>query len=302
MAYNPLTLSGTVFSVFGRVGKTARLTGVGLCFYLSQAVAGDNVMEVIRLQNRPAEEIQPLVAPLMEAGEGLSGNGFDLIVKTTPARIENLRQVIRQLDAQQHNLVISVLQNSHKTAEQLNAEAGLSISSRGVRFDGFQADTRDIERRHLAQQLRTLEGQAAHIQIGQIRQIDTAVLYAPGYGYPDNGGNSQSPSPQNGYAYPPAGGVQRQPQEASSGFAAIPRLLNDNEVVIDIAPWSERFLSNGRLANQSVQTSIKARLGEWVDIGGLAQQQQENNQGYQGFNYTTRQHDLRILLKVDLAD
>ena len=249
---------------------------------MNLAVA-DTVMEVIPLHNRPAEEIQPLLMPLLEDGDVINGNGFNLIVKTNPERLENLRNLIEKLDTRLHNLMVSVLQDSHKTAEQLNAEAAIIIATPAIRLQGMAADTRDVGRQQTAQKIRTLEGQAAHIQTGQQRPIESVTVYNSGYGYPGITSNTQL-------------------QEAGTGFAAIPRLINQDEVMIDISPWSDRFLNHGGLATQGIETSIRARLGEWVEIGGTDNQQQSNIQGYTGLNHSTRNQNTRILLKVELAD
>lgn len=239
-------------------------------------------MEVITLQNRPAEEIQPLLMPLLDANDVINGNGFNLIVKTSPERVENLRNLIEKLDTRPHNLIISVLQNSHKTANQLNAEMAINIAPPAIHFKGMVADTRDVGKQQTVQQVRTLEGRAAHIQTGKQRPIENVTVYNTGYGYPGIASNTQL-------------------QEASTGFAAIPRLINQDEVSIDISPWSDRFLNNGGLATQGIETSIRARLGEWVEIGGTDNQQQPNIQGLTGLNHSTRNQSTRILLKVELA-
>ena len=239
-------------------------------------------MDVIPLHNRPAEEIQSLLMPLLEAGDIINSNGFNLIVKTSPERLDNLRSLIEKLDTPLHNLIISVLQNSYKTANQLNAEAAIAISPPAIRMQGMVGDTRDLDSQRTAQQIRTLEGQAAHIQVGKQRPIENVTLYNSVYGYTGAVVNTQL-------------------QEASTGFAAIPHLINQDEVIIDIAPWSDRFLNNGGLATQGIETSLRARLGEWIELGGTDNLEQANSQGFTGLNHSTRNQSVRILLKVDLA-
>ena len=240
-------------------------------------------MEIIALQNRPVTEIQPLLSPLLEGNEVVTGEGFNLIIKASPNRLENIRKLVKQLDTQLHNLNISVLQTSQKTAEQLNAEAAIAASPSTIRMQGMAADTSDFHSRRTAQQLRTLEGRPAHIQVGQVRPIENAAIYNSGYGYPGVAVNTQL-------------------QEASTGFAVIPRLQNNDEVIIDIAPWSDRFLNNNWITTQSVQTTVRAHLGEWVEIGSVGGDGQSDNRGFTGFNFSTHKNELRILIKIDLAD
>ena len=263
--------------------KLLLLLGSLLLFRLLPVAADDRVMEIITLQNRPAAEIQPALTPLLEASDVVSASGFDLIVKTTPERLESILALIEQLDKRQHNLLISVIQNSHKTAEELNAEAAVTISPNKISMQGMSADTRNISQQRSTQQLRTLEGRAAHIQTGQQRPIQQTTVYDSGYGYPGVATTTQM-------------------QEASSGFAATPRLLGNQEVIIDIAPWSERFVNNQGLETQSIQTSLRARLGEWVELASSTQNRQINTTGFNGMNYKTSSREGHLLLKVELAN
>jgi type II secretory pathway component GspD/PulD (secretin) len=264
--------------------KRVLLISFFLVFFQQPAWAEKNIIEVIRLQNRPAAEIQELLAPMLENGEVVTGNGFDLIVKSRPDRLESIRELTQQLDRRQHNLIISVLQNSHKSAAQLNAEASVQSSEKSIRMQGMIGDTRDIDSQRNLQQLRTLEGQAAHIQVGTIRPIENVTVYDAGYGYPGAISTTHM-------------------QEASSGFAAIPRLTNNQEIILDISPWSDRFLNRASLETQNIQSTIRAQLGEWVELGGVSQHQQsDRHNDFQGLNQSTRNQVNYTLIKVDLAD
>ncbi|WP_238527338.1 type II and III secretion system protein [Methylomonas methanica] len=235
------------------------------------------------MHNRPAAEIQPLLAPMLEANEAVSGDGFNLIVKASPQRVAALRQLIDQLDTRLHNLLISVMQNSHQSADQLNAEAAIQLSQQSIRMRGMSGDTRTIDQQRTTQQLRTLEGQAAHIQAGNVRPIQNIGVYGNAYGYAGITSNMYM-------------------QEASTGFAVVPRLVGNDEVVVDVEPWSERFANNGSVETRNLQTSVRGRLGEWLEIGGATEQQQTDRQGFNGLNYSTRNRNYGTLIKIDLAD
>lgn len=257
-------------------------TGLILWALSAAAQAGGSVMEVIPLQNRPASELQPLLAPLLESGDQVVDNGSSLIVKTTPARLEAIQSLIKQLDTRLNNLTISVLQSSSKTANELNAEAGIAASPSGIQMQGIMADTRDLRSNQAVQQLRTLEGQAAHIATGQARPVQNYNVYGSPNGYPVISGNTQM-------------------VEASTGFAVIPR-LSGRQVILDIEPWSERFQRGGQIETQGARTSIRVNLGEWVEIGGVEELQQVQGGGYGGFNQSVGKNTLRLLIKVDKAD
>lgn len=247
------------------------------------ASAAETMMEVIPLQNRPANEIQPLLQPLLEDGEAVIDNGFGLIVKSSPQRLDTIRGLISQLDTRLRNLTISVLQSSQKTAAELNAEAAVALSTDGIRMQGMVGNSRQLNDNRSVQQLRTLEGRAAHIETGQQRPVESVTVYDSGYGYP-------------------AVSTTTHMRQATTGFAVMPRLTGNREVVIDIEPWSDRFLRSGAIASQNASTSVRAKLGEWVEIAGSNTRQQTDQQGYNGLNYSSRGNELRILIKVDLEE
>ncbi len=253
----------------------------GLLLLTGSALADETVMEVIQLNNRPAEEVTTLLAPLLDSQDRVVQNGSSLIVKASPAKMDQIRTLIQKLDTRLSNLVISVLQTSNKTAAELNAEASIAASPNGIHMRGMVANTEDLKNRRQHQQIRTLEGQAARIQTGQVRPVQNYSVYSSPYG------NSVSSDTQM--------------IEASTGFAVTPRLAGQ-QVMIDIEPWSDQFQRNGQIETQSARTSIRANLGEWIEIAGNADTEQNHNQGFNSFNQSTRQNQLRILIKVDRAD
>lgn len=245
------------------------------------ARAEEPVMEVIPLANRPAAEILPLLAPLLDAEDRVVDNGSSLIVRTSPDRLATIQSLVRKLDARLSNLVVSVLQTSSKTAAELNAEAAIAVSPDAIRMRGMAGNTADLENRQQHQQLRTLEGQPAIIRTGEVRPVDNYNVYQYGYG---------------ATVY-----NNTQLVEATTGFAVTPRLIG-RQVIIDVAPWSDRFGQNGQLDTQSAQTSIRANLGEWVEIAGNVDDENSRHSGFNSFNHATQHNRLRILVKVETTD
>ncbi len=245
------------------------------------ALADEAAMEVIPLVNRPASEVRALLAPLLDADDRVIDNGSSLIVKSAPARLAEIKALIQKLDTRLSNLLISVLQTSSKTAAELNAEARIAASPNTIQMRGMVGNTEDLRNRQQHQQLRTLEGQPAHIKTGQVRPVQNYSVYSSAYGNSVIG-NTQM-------------------MEASTGFAVTPHLTG-NQVLIDIEPWSDRFQRNGNMDTQSAHTSLRANLGEWVEIAGNADAEQAESSGFNSFNRSTEKNVLRILIKVDQAD
>jgi type II secretory pathway component GspD/PulD (secretin) len=243
----------------------------GLLIFSMSLAAGQDIA-VIQLRNRPAEDLQPLLLPMLNGSDSLVPNHMQLIIKADPATIREIRGLVEQLDRRPHRLLISVAQGTDVTAESLNGGIGVGTGpGGGVRVQGgISASARQGNSR-ANQFVQTVDGQPAMIQAGQ------DVPFGQGYGY--------------GY-----GGVVYEP--VTTGFAVTPRLLGQGEIEIAVAPWSDN-LNQGVISTQSAATRVRAPLGAWVEIGGLSQSRVSS--GY-GPGYASRQESGHLFLKVDDQD
>ena len=238
---------------------------------MSLAVAGQDIA-VIQLRNRPAEDLQPLLLPMLNGNDSLVPNHMQLIIKADPATIREIRGLVEQLDRRPHRLLISVAQGTNITAESLNASIGVGAGPHGdVRVRGGIAASGRQDANRASQTVQTLDGQPAMIQTGE------DVPFRQGYGY--------------GY-----GGVVYEP--VTTGFAVTPGLVGQGEIEIVVAPWSDHF-DQGVISTQSASTRVRAPLGAWVEIGGLSQSR--TSSGYRP-GYASRQESGRIFVKVDDQD
>jgi hypothetical protein len=249
----------------------------------------DSVVEVVPVNNRPASEIQPLLLPLLESTDHIVANGDSIIVKTTPERLQTITNLIRKLDNPLENLLISVIQSRDMTASQLNAGIGFDINvplqqpgrSRG-RVDGYHNQSQGQNNRHNTQTIRTMDGVPAHIKAGNVVSVTNYQNYRNGYGYRYQGQSTQL-------------------VEATTGFEVTPRLVG-RQVILDVSPWSDNIDAQGQFQTQGANTSIRANLGEWVELGGVDESGQSSGNTMFGYNRQSGQNNLRILVKVDVVN
>ena len=263
-----------------------KLFFLALFLFSIGSIANETVMEIIPLSNRPASEIHPIVAPLLDASDSLIPNGFNLIVKTTPAKLRELKAVIKKLDNALTNLTITVVQTQDFNAEQLNAGLGIDINfvvnnpsqSQGYVEGRYQQQHRqnNIDNQQV---LMTLEGTAAHIKVGSHHPIKQTQVYYSAFG--ERIVNQQT-----------------QLIEASTGFVVLPR-LNGEQVILEISPWSDSVQNNGNINTQEVTTTLKAHLGEWVEIGSVNQQHNSETTENLSYQQKAQTKRLRILVKVE---
>lgn len=249
----------------------------------SSAVAAETIIEVITLTNRPASEIVPLLAPLLGNTAQLIDNGSNLLVKTTPDKLAEIKAIINQLDVRQSNLVITVIQSRQSTADELNAAARARLdipvndpSRSGGRIIGHLYQTQGKGTDENTQTVRTMEGVPAQIKVGNI--------------YPKQN--------FSGYGYYP---TTTEYTEATTGFSVTPRLVAQ-QVILSVSPWSDKVNGRGQIETQNTQSTLRINLGEWVELGGV---DANSNSSTNSALVNTRQSDksqTHILVKVDRAD
>jgi hypothetical protein len=231
-----------------------------LCAGLARA----DEVEVVPLKYRTAEELVPILRPLLEPGGGLSGMQSTLVIRASRANIAQFKQVLATLDAMPRRLLISVRQEAAGSFEQRGA--GLSGTAGGgeVRVGVnepprpqssatvFAYDSRGSAGDRMTSQVQALEGSPAYIATGQSVPVRTTVVTrTPG----DSVGQSTATD-----------------QDVASGFHVIPRVSGDR-VFLDIAPQRATPGEQGPgSANvQQISTTASGRLAEWFQLGGIDQ-------------------------------
>lgn len=268
------------------------LTLIFLSLLSSSAFAADTIIEVIPLTNRPAFEILPLLAPLLGNTAQLIDNGSNLLVKTTPDKLAEIKAIVNQLDVRQSNLVITVIQSRQTTADELNAAARVQLnipvddpSRSSGRVIGHLYQTQDKNADENTQTVRTMEGVPAHIKVGNIYPIQNFSVYVfPGQNFSVSG-------------YP----TTTEYKEATTGFEVIPRLAGQ-QVILSVSPWSDKMNGRGQIATQNAQSTVRINLGEWIELGGAGE---NTSSSTNSTLVNTRQIDksqMHILVKVDRVD
>jgi len=234
-----------------------------------------NTVEVISLKHRTVEEVIPVLRPFLGSEGVISGMNNQLIVQTTPARLERIKEIIARIDTTQRQLMITVAQNV--TREQLERIAAVSgnvtignntrVTISDGRGDGTGRveysrgeDTLKVqgqsstgtERTADIQRLRILEGSQAFINIG-----------------------SRIPLPERTVVRNPNGvtviGSSRY-HDVTSGFYVLPRIVGDG-VILEISPQRSTLGKERSIDYQSATTRVKGQLGKWIELGSILQRQ-----------------------------
>lgn len=247
-------------------GRWARrlLPVLALLACVCAAQPAGQVLEVIPLRHRDYSEIRPLLEPLLAPGATLTGSGGQLILRTTPDNLAELKQALGALDTRQQRLRISVAQarlddsafDSHDIDARLRAgDAAVAIGTPpGGPGSSIAARITRTHRQDEGTNLYSvlaLDGQAAFIDTGEAR-----------------------PQPYVNQQWGPYGGLVQggiDYVETRSGLQVTPRLRGDG-VTLEVASQREDFARDGAggITTSGVDTVVSGRLGEWLPVGGIA--------------------------------
>ena len=275
------------------------------------AFAQSTTLEVITLKYRTAEQVMPVLKPLLDKSGTLSGMQNQLIVRTTARNLAELRQVLATLDAVPRRLMITVRQDATLDRDRTRMDVSGRVSagaasvavgpgSAGARggaaevqhgdeaLHGRIDSTRSLDADSNTQSLQVLEGSSAFIRMGQSvpvpqRRVVRTIV------------NGQIVDRVNNAV---------EYRDVMTGFYVLPRLAGDR-VTLEINPQRdtlanpEQNLPRGSVNVQQAATTVSGRLGEWIEVGGVVQGVSNERSMILGSTRETSSDNRRILLKVE---
>lgn len=272
---------------------------------LVPGLAAADEIRVIELKHRSAEELLPVVRPLLGREDAVSAAGFKLIVRSSGKRLQELERVLAELDVPRRQLTLTVrhatLTDRARTRYEASGEArvgdgtrvivpGSGASGGGVAVEHDRAPDGHVrleaERRattshqEIAQRLRILDGERAYIRVGQSIPHVQRILVLTG---------NQAILSQ---------GVPL--QDVTTGFDVRARVRGER-VLLEITPRlsSLHDPAAGLVSFVALTTTVEARLGEWIDLGEIAGSGEEVRRAILASGTQRAGEQRTILLKVE---
>lgn len=255
---------------------------LGLFGNLTPASADDGpVMEtvVIPLKYRTAEDAIALLKPFMHPDGVISGTGYTIVVRSTAKNITDLKDILADFDSPLKRLQISVSYDRQYVLQdmQAQAEAGAKNGQLNGQVTVYQTQRRqDVPG---VQRIQVVQGQWANIQAGKQfpiterhRNPDGTVTETIRY------------------------------EHVSTGFQVFPQ-VNGDTAILKIKPYHASMSREGRgqIQQQSLETTVSAPLGKWVELGGIIQKL-ESTPTHQEYSTEPRNEAAQgLFLKVDLV-
>jgi type II secretory pathway component GspD/PulD (secretin) len=263
-------------------------------------------IQTIQLRHRPADEIMPVIKPLLGPDDSLTGQGYQLFIRTSEKNFEQLKQMVSKLDAAAKMLLISVFQGNDRELRALgvsgnfqyqdsNAKVGLGssdksakrgadvkYSTRNASAGAHSFSTRGRLSDNPIHQLRISEGSEGYIETGE------SIPYFSGSYW--RGGRHGIV--ETGVDY----------KDINTGFYVLPR-VHGEQVTMDVSPYkqSQSRKRGGDIETQSAGTRITAELGQWLPIGGVSGQTQRSSTRVGSYESTQSRDNASIWIKADLV-
>jgi hypothetical protein len=134
---------------------------------VSAAPARAQDLQVIDLHYRLADEIIPILQPLLEAGGVLTGVDDVLFVRTSPANLEQIRQAVAAIDRAPRQLMITVGQGTVRTSDSAAVHGSAVIGGGDARVLAQAGSRSQLAEMNNMSSIRTLEGNETYIAVGQ---------------------------------------------------------------------------------------------------------------------------------------
>ena len=220
-------------------------------------------LEQIPLHYRMAEELLPILQPLLPPGSAMTGTGNVLFVRADAATIRQVRDAVASLDRAPRQLLITVGQGMGAQGSGTSVRGSGTIGSGDVqagvnRPPATDASGQIVVRSGTARDdirnvssVRALEGYETYVSLGKSHPVTSTTV-------------------TGGVHYPPVVSQSTEFRDVQTGFYVTPRVSGDR-VTLEISPRQQRSTGNGRdapVTTGSITTTVAGRLGEWLPLGG----------------------------------
>jgi type II secretory pathway component GspD/PulD (secretin) len=276
--------------------------------------ATEPALHVIPLKHRLADEVVPVVRPLLAPGESVSGMDSRLIVRASSRTFAQVERVLAEIDTPRRNLRISVRYAG--VSEHMQDHQGVSgdvrrgntrivneasFTTNGNRGTGgvtagrtgpdgniqLHSERRIMTTRETSSHnLTVLDGGRAFLRVGEsIPQVQPFLVLV-------------------GDRLGVVTGIQY--YGVTTGFEVEPRIVNEasfkERIQLAVTPrLAFRSNQGAQTVNfQELRTLVTVSPGEWVDLGGAVESTHEVNRQILGTRRRTDSEDTRFLIRVDL--
>lgn len=261
-----------------RIAQAALLFAI----WLLTVDAGAQTLQTLQLQHRTAEELMPLIEPLLRENDAITGRDYTLFIRTDAQTLAQVKTLLAQVDRKARQLLVSVRRGDAGVLEREGVTAsGALRGDQTAVAGGVKLETSGARARHSdsgTSSVAVLEGHTAHVSTGTTMPVVTVVA----------GGRGRSSW----------GVAATEYRDVGSGFLITPRIAGDS-VVLNVEQGSARPRGDGNIDTQRLSTQVRAGLGEWIQLGGVAETSTTTRSGIATRQHSTSDRSSTVWVKVE---
>ncbi len=233
----------------------------------------------ISLQHRPAEELIPLLKPMLKPEDGISGEGFSLFIRTDAKTYTSVRALIAKLDKPAQRLLVYT---------RIPNTRGRAYADTVYHYSNKQRVT--LNKKNNIPSNKTTSTQqynnALPAQAGK-----PVLIYSS---MPGDETKNTTIKQRIGQT------IIEQPLAGNNKVYAIISLLGENEIIIDIQPPEENQYHDPVIRQFQSTQQLRGQLGEWLTLNTANTIRQTETSTEHKRVYTTERRTLQI--KVEQAE
>ncbi len=256
-----------------------------LFLLIASSVQADTSIHTLQLKHRLASEVLPQIEAFLPPTATVRAFEGTIILKSDRATLANVELLLEKLDTPLQNVLITVMRTNSELSQQrggsthIGVEAGDNVrASVGINrwsTHGHLDDNQQYRARGLA-------GQPVSINLGEMVPQQQQLVFLTHQGI----------------------AVEQQTRYISTanGFQALPYLLADQQVRVEIHPFFSKLSRvDHDIRSSEVISSVSGQIGEWLEIGRIEDSATLDNDGVTTYRSHEQQSQI-LYLKIELSN
>ena len=281
----------------GYVCQTAFVLSVAVMPIVGHTVTNQSRSQTYVIPTYGGDALLPAVRQLLSTsrdGGTVATYQGKLVLQTTPANYQAVQQLLAQIDSQPQALTVSVRVGNDSRTQYDNQQGQVVITSRGIQGTGIISQRNNQRQGSSLYQVQTLSGSAASIGTSTLWSLaqsyyPTASVYSRPLG--------QIIIPQQ-VLLPTIQGISVTPRPLPSGQVEVKLSQVEERLARSNSSYNRYAMSSNSIQGQSLNSTIIVPRGQWVTIGQIVQNSQNQQAGGRGYGATNNYNSVPSSLLV----
>lgn len=218
-----------------------------------------------------------------------------LILNTTETNYRAIQQLLTRIDSQPQALIVAVRVGNNSRNQANIYQGQVIINNRGLQGNAIINQSHNEQQNNSLYQVQTLSGSTASISTGTLWALtqNQTALY-----YPSVNRASGQIIIQQQILLPTTQGIAVTPRLLENGKVEVKLSQVEEKVIRSRSPYPQQGYGDSAIQSQRLESTIIVPRGQWITIGQITQNLQNQHSTYSGSGILNRNHSNPIQLLV----